>query len=161
MDENWDIDYSTAPLAKLDFSAFKAHFLHDGDLLVTRSGTCGMVDVFRQQAMPMIAAAFLIKFTLTNEVNPWFVRYAMMTNHIQKEVQILASGGVQKNLSGTSLKTLCIPKPPIDEQNQIVEIIESQNKRISVAQSKRQKLNKLKIALMQDLLSGKVRVKSD
>jgi len=161
MDENWDINYSTAPLARLDFKEFEKHILVDGDLLVTRSGTCGLVDVYRKQAIPMVAAAFLIRFRLNDTVNPFFVRYLMMSTEIQEKVQLLASGGVQKNLSGTSLKTLKIPKPSIEEQHKIVSVIESINKRISISNKKLATNVQLKKALMQDLLTGKVRVKVD
>ena len=158
MDENWDINYSTAPLARLNFQEFEKHILVDGDLLVTRSGTCGLVDVYKEQLMPMVAAAFLIRFRLNKTVNPFFVRYLMMSSSIQKNIQLLASGGVQKNLSGTSLKTLKIPKPSIDEQDQIVRVLESINDRISILNKKLKSNLKLKKALMQDLLTGKVRV---
>ena len=161
MDENWDINYSTAPLARLNFKEFEKHILVDGDLLVTRSGTCGLVDVFREQPMPMIAAAFLIRFRLTENMVPFFVKYLMMSADIQENVQLLASGGVQKNLSGTSLKTLKIPKPSIQEQIKIVNAIESINNRLANAKKKLSLKKKLKKALMQDLLTGKVRVKAD
>ncbi len=159
MDENWDVNYSTAPLARLNFKEFEKHILVDGDLLVTRSGTCGLVDVFREQPIPMVAAAFLIRFRLTDNVIPQFVKYLMMSTDIQESVQLLASGGVQKNLSGTSLKTLKIPKPSIQEQIKIVKAIESINNRLANSNKKLSLNKKLKKALMQDLLTGKVRVK--
>ncbi|MEZ8145289.1 restriction endonuclease subunit S [Enterovibrio norvegicus] len=161
MDENWDIDYSTTPRARLKFEEFEKHFLEDGDLLVTRSGTCGLVDVFKKQSIPMVAAAFLIRFRLNETVNPYFIRYLMMSSDIQEKIQNLASGGVQKNLSGTNLKTLALPKPDINEQNKIVEIIESINRRLLAAKIKQHSNKNLKKALMQDLLTGKVRVKVD
>lgn len=159
MDENWDVNYSTAPLARLNFTEFEKHILVDGDLLVTRSGTCGLVDVFREQPTPMVAAAFLIRFRLTDSVIPKFVKYLMMSTDIQESVQLLASGGVQKNLSGTSLKTLKIPKPSVQEQIKIVKAIESINNRLANSNKKLSLNKKLKKALMQDLLTGKVRVK--
>jgi len=158
MDENWDINYSTAPLARLNFKELEKHILVDGDLLVTRSGTCGLVDVFRVQTMPMVAAAFLIRFRLTENMVPFFVKYLMMSADIQENIQLLASGGVQKNLSGTSLKTLKIPKPSIKEQIKIVNAIESINSRLANANKKLSLNKRLKKALMQDLLTGKVRV---
>lgn len=161
MDENWDINYSTAPRAKLNHQEFEKHFLRDGDLLVTRSGTCGLVDVFKEQSLPMVAAAFLIRFRLITSVNPYFVRYLMMSSSIQENVQLLASGGVQKNLSGTSLKTLKLPMPSVEEQNQVVNAIESINRSIASVQRKQFANKVLKKALMQDLLTGKVRVKVD
>lgn len=161
MDENWDINYSTAPRAKLNHQEFEKHFLRDGDLLVTRSGTCGLVDVFKKQSLPMVAAAFLIRFRLITSVNPYFVRYLMMSSSIQESVQLLASGGVQKNLSGTSLKTLKLPMPSAEEQNQVVNAIESINQSIASVQRKQSANKVLKKALMQDLLTGKKRVKVD
>lgn len=161
IDENWDINYSTVPLARLNFKDFEKHILVGGDLLVTRSGTCGLVDVYREQSIPMVAAAFLIRFRLNETVSPFFVRYLMMSTYIQENIQLLASGGVQKNLSGTSLKTLKMPRPSIREQNEIVNIIESVNERIAISNKKLASNIKLKKALMQDLLTGKVRVKVD
>lgn len=161
MDKNWDIDYTTVPLAELEYTEFESHILQQGDLLVTRSGTCGVVDVYREQLIPMVAAAFLIRFRLTETVNPWFIRYAMMSTDIQDKIQLLASGGVQKNLSGTNLKTLLLPMPNKDEQDRIVKIIDSVGDRVGMADAKLKHLNMIKKALMQDLLTGKVRVKVD
>ncbi|TMN72558.1 hypothetical protein CWB85_07070 [Pseudoalteromonas sp. S1727] len=161
MDDSWDINYSTAPLARLCYEEFKKHILVDDDLLVTRSGTCGLVDVFREQPIPMIAAAFLIRFRLNESMNPFFVKYLMMSATIQEKVQLLASGGVQQNLSATSLKTLKIPKPSIKEQKKIIKVIESINNRLADTKKKLSLNIKLKKALMQDLLTGKVRVKVD
>jgi type I restriction enzyme S subunit len=161
MDKNWDIDYTTVPLAELEHTEFESHILQQGDLLVTRSGTCGVVDVYREQLIPMVAAAFLIRFRLTETVNPWFIRYAMMSTGIQDKIQLLASGGVQKNLSGTNLKTLLLPMPNKDEQDRIVKIIDSVGDRVGIADAKLKHLNMIKKALMQDLLTGKVRVKVD
>ncbi|WP_417667176.1 restriction endonuclease subunit S [Pseudidiomarina sp.] len=161
MDKNWDIDYSTVPLAKLSFPEFESHILEHGDLLITRSGTCGVVDVFQEQAVPMVAAAFLIRFRLAISVNPWFIRIAMMSTSIQDTIQMLASGGVQKNLSGTNLKTLLLPLPSKAEQDEIVYCIRSVSDRIAFAERKKTQLVSVKKALMQDLLTGKVRVKID
>lgn len=161
IDADWKINYRSVPLALLPSSEIKNHVLQNGDLLVTRSGTCGVVDVFREQPLPMIAAAFLIRFRLSSKVNPWFIKYLTMSPSVQDLIQQLASGGVQQNLSGTSLKTLQIALPPLSEQNQIVKIISSLEESITFMREKFSHFTQLKKALMQDLLTGKVRVKLD
>lgn len=158
MDDEWCIDYKTVPLALLKESEFREHFLIDGDLLVTRSGTCGVVDVFQGQLVPMVAAAFLIRFRLSDYVNPWFVKYLMASSSTQKNIQLLASGGVQKNLSGSSLKTLQIAMPSRFEQDGIVKIINSINIKIKVLRQENSGLEVLKKALVQSLLTGKTQV---
>jgi type I restriction enzyme S subunit len=120
INENWEINYETVPRAMLPEVQCENHRLIDGDLLVTRSGSCGIVCVFREQTIPMIPGAFLIRFRLKNYVNPEFVRLAMMTPTAQSSMATMAAGGVQKNLSGTNLKKLLLPFPSLEEQDKIV-----------------------------------------
>jgi len=128
--DDWEIDYSTIPRAQLDEGQFGPHALEDGDLLVTRSGTCGVVSVFRKQATAVVPGAFLIRFRLSAAVEADFVRLVMMTSDTRRRVQNMAAGGVQRNLSGTSLSKLCIPIPPVEEQNEIVSHINALGDRI-------------------------------
>lgn len=51
-----------------------------------------------------------------------------------------------------------VPVFPLDEQDKIVSILDSQDKRIQKEQSYLNKLQQLKKGLMEDLLTGKVRV---
>lgn len=62
------------------------------------------------------------------------------------------------SINSTQLKSFPIPKPQIEEQNRIIEMIKSHKKTSQSYLDELRKLNKLKIALMQDLLTGKVRV---
>ncbi|NMG05875.1 restriction endonuclease subunit S [Brasilonema sp. UFV-L1] len=120
INENWEINYETVPRAMLPEAQCENHRLIDGDLLVTRSGSCGIVCVFREQTIPMIPGAFLIRFRLKNYANSEFVRLAMMAPTAQSSMATMAAGGVQKNLSGTNLKKLLLPLPLLDEQDKIV-----------------------------------------
>jgi type I restriction enzyme S subunit len=158
IDKNWNINYDTIPTAKLSIEQFRSHILKDGDMLVTRSGTCGLVDIFKEQRIPMIAGAFLIRFRLKKNMDPLFLRLVMMDEKMQERVQGLASGGVQKNLSGTNLKSLPILRPELDEQRRIISLVESITTAMSRLFSKLSQTQSLKKSLMQDLLTGKVRV---
>lgn len=72
----------------------------------------------------------------------------------------LSNEGAQKNLSGSLLKKFLLKIPlEISEQNKISEILQSQDKLIESEQTNLTKLQSLKQGLMQDLLTGKVRVK--
>ncbi len=159
--DDWEIDYTTVPRATLDPSVVAPHRLVDGDLLVSRSGTCGVTVVFRAQAVDMVPAAFLIRFRLQNTVDPEFVRLAMMEPSAQARVQSLAAGGVQKNLSGTNLSTLVLPLPPLAEQIEIVAAVAIIDARLRAERRLHKQQKEAKSALMSALLSGEVRVKVD
>lgn len=154
-----EINYETMPLANLPDDKFQKHTLEKGDLLVTRSGTCGIVCVFEDNNKPVIPGAFLIRFRINNLALPQFLRIFMMSDLGQSKIQTMASGGVQKNLSGTNLKKLIIPLPTRTEQKEIVETIKVFEDKTNNEKRFLQQLHGLKAGLMQSLLTGKVRVK--
>lgn len=157
--EAGEINYGTMPSANLPKNKFQKHALESGDLLITRSGTCGIVCVFEDNNKPVIPGAFLIRFRVNNLALPQFLRIFMMSDLGQSKIQTYASGGVQKNLSGTNLKKLLIPLPTITEQKEIVETIKVFENKINNEKKSLQQLHVLKQGLMQSLLTGKVRVK--
>ncbi len=157
LDENGVIDYDAIPYANLP-SSFESHYLKDGDLLITRSGTCGIPSVFRKRLKPVVAGAFLIRFQLKSEVSSEFVQRYMLTEKGKKDLGAIASGGVQKNLSGTNLAKLDIPFPPLSEQHEILKIIKTWESAISSTARLLENSKKRKKALMQQLLTGKKRL---
>ena len=54
-----------------------------------------------------------------------------------------------------------MPIPPLEEQNKIVNILSSHDEKIVIESRKLENLNKVKKGLMQQLLTGQVRVKID
>jgi type I restriction enzyme S subunit len=159
--EDWEINYSTMPRASLDERLFAAHVLQDGDVLVTRSGTCGVVTVFRTQSINVVPGAFLIRFRLRQPDDAEFVRLAMMTPTSQSRLQSMAAGGVQKNLSGTNLATLSLPMPQEEERKEIVRICATNDGRLNKERAYFIQLQTLKTSLMSALLTGEIRVPAD
>jgi type I restriction enzyme S subunit len=159
--EDWEINYASIPRADLPPEAFESHCLRDGDVVVTRSGTCGVVCVFEKQAEPIIPGAFLIRFRLKSELQPAFLRLAMMSPSTSRRVQAMAAGGVQKNLSGTNLRALAVPVPKLDEQAEIVAALEAVQSRIRAERAYRDVSLTAKESLMSVLLTGELRVSPD
>ena len=69
-----------------------------------------------------------------------------------------AEGGVQKNLKGSSLLRLTIPVPPLPEQRGILSVVKANEDQLSSEMASLDKLRLLKQGLMDDLLTGRVRV---
>tara|TARA_R110000851_G_scaffold86648_5_gene188545 strand:- start:3436 stop:4659 length:1224 start_codon:yes stop_codon:yes gene_type:complete len=157
LDEEGNINYNTIPLANLP-DTFEKHYLNTGDLLITRSGTCGVPCLFEKQKKPVIAGAFLIRFILKDEVEPKFIHYLLKSPEQQNKIERMASGGVQKNLTGTNLKKLDFGLPPLCEQNKIAQILSTWDKAISSTEQLVANSQQQKKALMQQLLTGKKRL---
>ncbi|MBI4743689.1 MAG: restriction endonuclease subunit S, partial [Actinobacteria bacterium] len=61
--------------------------------------------------------------------------------------------------SWSAIKKLKISLPPIGEQKQIAEILGSVDKRLELQRKRKEKLQRIKKSLMNDLLTGKKRVR--
>lgn len=76
----------------------------------------------------------------------------------QGQIARLQAGGNREGLNFQQIKEIKIPQPSASEQNQIASILSAEDKRIEKAKSRLEKLKDLKKGLMNDLLTGKVRV---
>ena len=99
----------------------------------------------------------LIGITPSEIIDPIYLEYYLRT---QKEyLNSISTQSAQKNINLEKLNPLLIKVPPKNEQKKIADILSSTDEKISVNTKYKETLIKLKKGLMQDLLSGKVRVK--
>ena len=127
------IEKRSMPLARLDLSKLNQHILHEGDLVITRSGRVGTAAVFEGFRIPVLPGAFLIRFRLRVEVaEPRFYKYYFNSPAGQELLLSVATGSVQQNLNITSLHGLCIPVPSLNEQRSIVRILGSFDDKIEL-----------------------------
>lgn len=76
----------------------------------------------------------------------------------QRQIYARAVGSTMVNLNTSLLASLIIPKPPYREQLSIVEAIDTYDARLRAEEAALDKLRQVKRGLMDDLLTGRVRV---
>lgn len=94
----------------------------------------------------------------TNKFNPIFLSYFLNSFIVEKQKAALGQGSSVIHIYPDHLKQLIVVHFDIEEQNKIVEIIKNADKHISTLKTELSKLLSIKTGLMQDLLTGKVRV---
>jgi len=158
MDDEGNISLSTMPRAAITPSTFADHLLRPGDIVISRSGTCGVTGVFTGHDIPVVPGAFLIRFRLRDpRLNAFYRRY--FNSALGRPLLArLAVGGVQKNIKGSDVLNLVVPTPPPAEAVGIAERIEASERDIDLNLRVQAKLNREKSGLMDDLLTGRVRV---
>ena len=159
LDPEGKISYEQMPLTNLPEKEFEKHILESGDLLITRSGTCGVPAVFGSFDVPTIPGAFLIRFRLNEDsIKPRYAHIYFNWDIGRKRLLDLAEGGVQKNLRGSTINQMLFVFPNIKEQERIIERFNAVEFEKNLILEHLKKLNSLKTGLMQDLLTGNVRV---
>ncbi len=97
----------------------------------------------------------------TCTVTPEFLCFIMNSERVKTHVKDTATGTTVRHTSPTKLLEPLIPVPPLAEQKKIIDVFNSLDSRLTYYEYKLTMKKNIKKALMQDLLTGKVRVKVD
>jgi type I restriction enzyme S subunit len=95
-----------------------------GDLLVTRTGSIGMMAVFEGNYLA-IPSAYLIRFRFSLRVLSRYVFFCLMAPYGQERLGLSATAITQPNINAEAIKRIEIQLPHVDEQHEIVRRIES------------------------------------
>lgn len=87
-----------------------------------------------------------------------FLNKLLQMSFYKKYFGALATGSTRFGLSQGAIKNAAIVLPSIKEQERIIEVLSLQSKQIKEQKLRLNKYTRLKNGLMQDLLTGKVRV---
>ena len=122
----------------------------------------GSIGLLEDYESGVISPMYTI-FKVNNTINKDYLMYQLKSYKYIQRYQRLGQGSVNRRMSipFSTLKSLKVHFPPFEEQEEIVKILQSVEKRILAAEKDVQLLNKIKQGLMQELLTGKKRVKVD
>ncbi len=150
----------------LDFSYYelvKAFKLKFGDILFSHINSfehVGKTAIYNGKPPFLIHGMNLLLLRAKGNVcHPFFLIFLLKSEEIRKKIRSLSRQAVnQVSIKISDLSELSIPLPPLSEQKRIAEILSQIDQAIEKEEKYKQKLERLKKGLMEDLLTGKVRV---
>jgi type I restriction enzyme, S subunit len=160
--------------AKIDVSNFDYVNITDtdnqnkvkyGDIFFTVSSETpdevGMASVMLDNIDELYLNSFCFGFRLYdfNTLAPEFSSYFLRADKFRAEIYKLSQGATRFNLSKNNLMKLNILLPPIKEQTAIATVLQTADKEIQLLKAKAEALKEQKKGLMQQLLTGKKRLK--
>jgi type I restriction enzyme S subunit len=154
-----DILYSQVPVAQLPDKLVNAHKLKDGDLVMITTADCGLTGVYFDDGFPYIPSAYAVRLTLNQKALPLYFKYVFQTNLSKKQVTKYIRKGTVANLPGSDILKFEFAHPSLSEQQKIAAILSEADAKIEKEQTQKKQLEQLKKGLMQQLLTGKKRVK--
>lgn len=130
-----------------------------GDILISCSGTIGNVCIVPDGFIGgMVRSAALVKLN-SDKIEPQFAELMFQSHYLQNQMKVAVASSVQGNIFQGAIKKLRMFYPH-DKQERlaITERLYLFNKEIASMQDKIIVLERLKKSLMQNLLTGKVRI---
>lgn len=147
-----------SPLTSPSFYENK-HVVQENDLLIARTGaSVGKTYLYDSKDGKLIFAGFLIKMNVC-EANSKFVFYSTLTKYYQDWIVSESARTGRPGVNLQQMKKLQIALPPtIEEQTAIANVLSDMDTEISALETKLAKYRKLKTGMMQQLLTGKIRL---
>lgn len=136
----------------------KSKKLIEGDVVTVRTGYPGISGVVTKELEGSHTFTTLVSRPRKEYINPHYLARYINSSAGKKFVTGGKAGGAQQNLNVSIMKKMLITLPPLNEQNEIVRILDSVDHKILNEKEKKQALKTVKQALMDVLLTGKVRV---
>ena len=104
--------------------------LKKGDLVICEGGEPGRCAVWKNDSITMMIQKALHRVRVSNDADVWYVYYYITYSSMIGTLTKYFTGTTIKHLTGKELRKVQLPIPIIDEQQEIVQEIES---RLSVA----------------------------
>ena len=158
------IELANVAFRKISNDKIDKYRLRDGDiLLVGSSGSSHLIGRAALFQQPDDKIYFFSNFMVRirpASVEPKFLYYFLGSpkyTQFLKSLQQTSTG--LRNLPKKEFLRLTIPLPPLPEQRRIAEILSTVDKKLELERKRKEKLDRIKHGLMNDLLTGKVRVR--
>ena len=140
-----------------------AALLSDGDLLMSRANTrdlVGLVGVYRDVGTPCIYPDLMMRLSPRTNVRAKFLELALRSSQVRRRIQGLAQGTSETmvKISGSAVQDLLVKVPDLRVQDEVLEMVSVIGSEIDSCLSEKAGMSLLKKGLMNDLLTGQVRV---
>jgi type I restriction enzyme, S subunit len=120
----------------------------------------GMCSVLLEDVPNLYLNSFCFGFRLNKEskINGLYLSYFFRSSEGRKLFYSMAQGATRYNLSKSNFNKLELSLPTPEEQNEIAKIISDMDAEISALETKLEKYRNVKLGMMQNLLTGKIRL---
>lgn len=163
---NWikigDVDKTAKYIFKtqeqiLESGMSHSRFVHMGDLLLSNSMSFGRPYILQTEGC--IHDGWLVIQDYQNYLDKEFLYYLLGSNSVLRQYSALAAGSSVLNLNKEIVGGVILKYPPtLAEQTAIATILSDCDKEISSLEAKRDKYKEMKQGMMQQLLTGNIRL---
>jgi len=160
-----ELNIEKLDLIDANFKEVHDYRLEPGDIIFVRSSVkpegVGYNTLFNGFKEDVVFCGFMIRYRIFDKTNnsPSFYNYYFRYEEFRKRLLALSTISANTNINQESLKKLLCIIPIKQEQKRITDRISAIESNIHSEEKYLNKLIQIKTGLMQDLLTGKVRVK--
>lgn len=141
-------------------SADEAHYSRVGDVIIPTSGeTAEEIATACCVMIPGVILAGDLNIYRSPELDGRFLSY-VIKHIVNQQISELSQGISIIHINAKTLKKIVVRYPKHEEQSAIADIIDTMDTEISVLEDERDKMTQIREGVMDDLLTGRVRLEA-
>ncbi len=137
----------------------KGH-LKKGDILITNRGDIGQIALVGDDFIDANINAQIVRINTNQNLIDKYLLYWLSTDHCQNKINDLQTGSALKQLPINNLKKIEIKYPSLTEQTRIATILSDMDAELEALEQRLHKARQIKQGMMQELLTGRIRLLS-
>jgi type I restriction enzyme S subunit len=153
---SWDV----VPYCACDDEIRQKYAVKPGDILIARIGATTGKTCLVKDAPAAIFASYLMRIRTGLDLLPTFLSFYFQTSSYWMQIDQRKGGRLKEGINIPILENLIIPLPPLVEQQEISDILQACDAKISALENEIKLLNELFAAILEELMTGKLSVKS-
>lgn len=152
-------------ISEMEAFGWYSHFLvNDEDILIACSGVT--IDKFEEKVtiansyhLPLCMNTSTMRFKIiSNKLSKDFFYHFLKSKSFKEQIGGKATGSAQLNFGPSHVKMVNIIIPSFKEQTSIANILSDMDAEITLLEEKLEKAKQVKLGMMQELLTGKIRL---
>ena len=152
------VNWNSVPFCNCSKEILEKYKLTSGDILFARTGATTGKSFIVKNPPVSIFASYLIRIRSKVVVNPVYLYMYLNSGAYWRQIKQRISGSAQGGVNASLLCKILVAVPPHPEQQKIAEILSDADKEIEALEQKRDKYKLFKMGMMQQLLTGRIRV---
>jgi len=159
--KNNSVDISNLKyLSYQDYEILKKYFITKNDIYISIAGTIGLVGLIPNELDGAILTENAAKIIIKNKdlIDKRFLVVFLSFSRGQYQIKTLTSKSTQPKLGLYRIEQIQIPLPPLPEQREIADILQTIDQKIEIEQKKKTLYEELFKTMLNKLMTGEIRV---
>ena len=147
-----DLDWEAVPFVLTDASAQQKYRLHDGDIVIARTGASTGTSAFVKSPPPAVFASYLVRLQTKPEFDSRFVSYYLKSEEFWTFIKgVLGDKSAQPNASASTMASAPFRAPRrLSEQQAIAHVLGTLDDKIELNRRMNQTLEEMARAIFKD-----------
>jgi type I restriction enzyme, S subunit len=158
--ENGDIDFSKVRKVHPSIADehAKAYIVEEGDIAFGRVASIGKVIKLKVTSFKYTISPTMALIKPRSNIISSFLQYTLQSPAVGVQISALTNGSTRQSLGIMNLRELMIVTPSIPEQEKIAAVLSAADEEISTLEKQLAAYKQQKLGLMQQLLTGRIRI---